>query len=141
MKYLIILLLLSSCSKSHWQSRGYKKNWLKTDSVTLYDTILGYDTLILRQFDTLNHTDTLTIIKDGIKVKTIVKWKDRIIEQQITKRDTIVKFKYMETKVTADCPKIKWWQWWYIGVIGTLVVLIGLIWLSNKFGLMLKYLK
>jgi len=127
------ILLLSSCSQKHWQSRGFKKGWVDTTTITKHDTIRGFDTTVLRVFDTLTHSDTLFVIKDGVKVKTIIQWKDRIVEQQITKLDTIVKWKTKQT-IISDCPKIKWYEWWYIGVIGTLILIL-------LFGILIGYLK
>jgi hypothetical protein len=130
MKYLIItLILISSCSKDYRATRKINKlqswGYLKTDSVTIRDTIQGFDTLVVRQFDTLNHSDTLFIIKDGVRVQTIVKWKERIVEQQITKRDTIVETKYVRTEVLQPT-KVSWWNKFWVGALTTFLFLVFL---------------
>jgi hypothetical protein len=141
MKYLILtLIVISSCSKDYRATRKINKlkewGYLKTDSVTIRDTIKGFDTLIVRQFDTLNHSDTLFIIKDGVRVQTIVKWKDRIIEQQITKRDTIIETKFVRTEVLQPT-KTKWWNKFWVGALTTFLLFVLLIIAANR----LTYIK
>ena len=134
MKPLIILtafLLLSSCesqraaNKTAWLK---KKGYLSADTFYIADTVKGFDTTVIRAFDTLNHTDTLTVIKDGIKVKTIVRWKDRIIEQTLTKRDTVVVRQQIRTVVT-QIKKSKWWDNWVLGFccgLSLVLIIFGL---------------
>jgi hypothetical protein len=63
----------------------------------------------------------LIVEKDGIKTSTIIKWKDRIVEQTIEKKDTILKrIQITNTKIVK--PQLKWyqkywWAWWLIGII------------------------
>ena len=130
MKQLIILtafLLLSSCesqraaNKTAWLKRN---GYLSADTFYIKDTVKGFDTTVVRQFDTLNHTDTLTVIKDGIRVSTIVRWKDRIIEQTLTKRDTVVVRKQIRAVVTEFENKVPWWYWLILSLMG--VVILGL---------------
>jgi hypothetical protein len=130
MKYLILtLIVISSCSKDYRATRKINKlkewGYLKTDSVTIRDTIQGFDTLIVRQFDTLNHSDTLFVVKDGLRVQTIVKWKERIIEQQITKRDTIIETKFVRTEVLQPT-KTKWWNKFWVGALTTFLLFVFL---------------
>jgi hypothetical protein len=141
MKYLIItLILICSCSKDYRATRKINKlqswGYLKTDTITHRDTIKGFDTLVVRQFDTLNHSDTLFVVKDGVRVQTIVKWKERIIEQQITKRDTIIETKYVRTEVLQPT-KTKWWNKFWVGALTTFLLFILLIIALNR----LSYLK
>jgi hypothetical protein len=131
MKYLILtLIVISSCSKDYRATRKINKlkewGYLKTDSVTIRDTIQGFDTLIVRQFDTLNHSDTLFVVKDGVRVQTIVKWKERIIEQQITKRDTIIETKFVRTEVIKPT-KVSWWNKFWVGALTTFLLFVLLI--------------
>jgi hypothetical protein len=115
---IIALVLLSSCSQKAWQSRGLKKGWVSKDSIYLHDTIRGFDTTFIRQFDTTTLTDTFEVLKEGVKVKTVIQWKNRIVEQTITKRDTVI---------TNVCPpqiqplKSSWWDskwlWFIIGFV------------------------
>jgi hypothetical protein len=141
MKYLILtLLVISSCSKDYRATRKINKlqswGYLKTDTITHRDTIKGFDTLVVRQFDTLNHSDTLFIIKDGVRVQTIVKWKERIVEQQITKRDTIVETKYVRTEVLQPT-KVSWWNKFWVGALTTFLLFVLLIIALNR----LTYIK
>jgi len=123
-KLLIIIFLLSSCSQKSWQNRGLKKGWATTDSTFIHDTLRGFDTTVIRQFDTTTLLDTFEVIKDGVKVKTVIQWKNRIVEQTITKRDTII---------TNVCPpqikpleiKSSWWhrnKFWIGFAIGSIVM-------------------
>jgi hypothetical protein len=77
-----------------------------------YDTIIGfqYDTMV--KFDTLNYSDTMVIIKDGVKVQTIIKWKNRIVEQSILKRDTIIKNQFVNDIVVETKEVQSWWVKW-----------------------------
>jgi len=95
MKYkltIALICLLASC-QSYRAER--KINWLKknnflNDSVyTVVDTVKGFriDTFI--KFDTLSNIDTLITYREGIKVTTIIKWKDRTVYQNLIKNDTI----------------------------------------------------
>jgi len=134
-KYILILILLSSCSLQ--KRAANKMNWLKShgfvssDSIIIRDTLRGFDTTFIRQFDTLTSVDTFEVLREGIKVKTVIRWKERIVEQQITKRDTII---------TNVCPPQithieTWWEKhdFYIGlIIGLLVAFITVLILIFK---------
>jgi hypothetical protein len=137
---LALLILISSCSKDYRATRKINKlkewGYLKADSVTIRDTIKGFDTLIVRRFDTMNHSDTLFIVKDGVRVQTIVKWKERIIEQQITKRDTIIETKFVRTEVLQPT-KVKWWNKFWVGALTTFLLFVLLIIAANR----LPYIK
>ncbi len=113
MKHLIIIsifLLLSSCGHRSWLNRGVRKNWIDKDSIIIRDTIRGFDTTIIRQFDTLTSVDTFEVVKNGVKVKTVIQWKDRIIEQRITERDTIIENVCPpEVKCPAQKKRFDWW--------------------------------
>jgi hypothetical protein len=126
---LFAIVSLSSCSKDYRATRKINKlqswGYLKTDTITIRDTIKGFDTLIVKQFDTLNHSDTLFVVKDGVRIQTIVKWKERIIEQQITKRDTIIETKFVRTEVLQPT-KTKWWNKFWVGALTTFLFLVFL---------------
>jgi hypothetical protein len=117
MKYFIILIVLfSACSVQKKCNRHInrldKLGCLKRDTITKYDTIKGfqYDTIV--RFDTLSHSDTLVVIKDGVKVQTIIKWKNRIVEQSILKRDTIIKNQFVNDIVVETKEVMAWWVKW-----------------------------
>ena len=119
MKYLLILILFfSACSVQKKCNRHInqltKLGCLKSDTIVKYDTIKGfqYDTIV--RFDTLSHSDTLLVIKDGVKVQTIIKWKDRIVKQSILKRDTIIKTKFVNDIVVETKEVMAWWVKWVL---------------------------
>jgi hypothetical protein len=119
MKYLLIIILFfSACSTQKKCNRHInqltKLGCLKRDTITKYDTIKGfqYDTIV--KFDTLSHSDTLLVVKDGVKVQTIIKWKDRIVEQSILKRDTIIKTKFVNDIVVETKEVMAWWVKWVL---------------------------
>jgi hypothetical protein len=125
----IAILLLSSCSQSHWQGRGLKKGWISKDSIYLHDTIRGFDTTFIRQFDTTTLTDTFEVLKEGVKVKTVIQWKNRIVEQTITKRDTVI------TNVCPPailCEDRKWWDRFTFGSAFGILIMITIIYLLRK---------
>lgn len=108
----ILLLLISSCiperaaRKTNWlKSHGY----LSTDTITKRDTIHGFHTDTLVQYSDTTLVDTLYIEKNGVKSQTIIKWKERTVEQTITQRDTIIETKYVKTN-QLKCPDPSWWQ-------------------------------
>ena len=98
----ICLLILSSCqTQKKWQRKGYEKGWLKDSVITKYDTIKGYSHDTIIQFDSVHHTDTLFTYQNGLKVTTIVKWRERQVRQIINQKDTIFEHKYT-TKVIKE---------------------------------------
>jgi hypothetical protein len=135
MKYLIIFLLIICVGCSQKVRRDFRatnkiaklKEWgyLKTDTVWKTDTLKGfkYDTLV--KFDTTHTQDTFTVIKNGIRVKTLIKWKERLVTQEIEKRDTVIR--YMTQSTTVNNPgKCNFWPY-IIALIVAGVVILGLI--------------
>jgi hypothetical protein len=123
-KILISLLMLLSVgcqTQKKWQKVGYSKGWLKDSVITKYDTIKGYELDTIVQFDTLHHTDTLFTYQNGLKVTTIVKWRERQVKQIINQKDTILIRKF-STKVIKE--KGKWWDTWLIGFVSFLLLLL-----------------
>ena len=131
---IVLLIFLSGCesqraaNKTAWLK---KKGYLSADTFYIKDTVKGFDTTVVRQFDTLNHTDTLTVIKDGIRVQTVVRWKDRIIEQTLTKRDTVVVRQQIRTVVT-QIKKSKWYDTFILGFCCGLSFMFLILWLVNR---------
>lgn len=131
---ILIVSLLSSCesqraaNKTAWLK---KKGYLNADTFYIKDTVKGFDTTVIRQFDSITLVDTLTVVKDGIRVKTIVRWKDRIIEQTLTKRDTVVVRQQIRTVVT-QIKKSKWWNNWVLGFCCGLSFMFLILWLVNR---------
>ena len=92
-----------------------------SDSIIVkYDTIRGWSHDTFIKFDTMNRVDTITTLKNGIKVVTYIKWKEREVTQVLTQKDTIYEHKFT-TKVIKE-PR-KWWDRFKIGLIfGSLLV-------------------
>lgn len=138
-KYILILLILSSCNirqKITDYRANNKTEWLKkkgylsqsADTIIRTDTIKGwnFDTVVI--FDSSHITDTLTMLNGPDSVITIVKWKERIIRQIKTERDTILRDTTItNTKVVTKKEVIypKWYEkLWWLWIIVTLVGII-----------------
>ena len=97
MKYLLILILLCSCSQSQRCQRHMDKAkelgclTEHTDTVITYDTIKGFSFDTIVQFRDTNLVDTMYVASNGVKVKTIVKWKTREVTQRISESDIIIR--------------------------------------------------
>jgi hypothetical protein len=132
--YLILLAIsLSSCNASkkceRVSSKAIRLKCFKNDTITKYDTILGFkhDTLI--RFDTLNFEDTIIVVKNGVEVKTIIKWRDRVVSQSILQKDTIIKTDYINRTITQTEKVI---PLWVRVVIFGLVLSLVLLYLFQK---------
>lgn len=136
MKYLIFIsIILFGCNAEKrclkHVSKAKERGCLQSDTVTLWDTIKGFKTDTIAIFDTLNFQDTLVVVKDGVKVQTIVKWKERIIEQTVEKKDTIYKKMIVTNNLNfKPCNK---WKYRIEGIVGTLSLIVFLfIWFYRR---------
>jgi hypothetical protein len=112
--YLILLAIsLSSCNASkkceRIVSKGERLKCFKNDTITKYDTILGFKLDTLIKFDTLNFEDTIIVVKNGVEVKTIIKWKERVVSQSILQKDTIIKTDYINRTIVNTQKVIPLW--------------------------------
>jgi hypothetical protein len=99
-----LICLLASCQSYRAERKITKlKQWgyLKDSTITKYDTIRGFTHDTFVTFDTLHKVDTLITQQNGIKVVTLVKWKERQVKQILTQKDTIYEHKF-ETKVITE---------------------------------------
>ena len=135
MKYKLILIisLLASCQSYRAERKISKlKQWgyLSDSTITRYDTVRGFthDTFI--KFDTMNHIDTITTLKNGIKVVTYIKWKEREVTQIVSQKDTIFEHKFKTKVITKP---IKWWNRFKIGLIFGIILTIAMFYSAYKF--------
>jgi len=118
-----LICLLASCQSYRAERKITKlKQWgyLKDSTITRYDTIRGFTHDSIYFFDTLSKLDTISIVKNGIKVSTVIKWKERQVRQILTQKDTIFEHKFEIKTITKPG---KWWNTFKVGLIfGSLLV-------------------
>ena len=98
-----IICLLASCQSYRAERKITKlKQWgyLSDSTIIKYDTIRGFTHDSIYFFDTTTLIDTITTVKNGIKVVTVIKWKERQVKQILTQHDTIFKHKYTTKVIT-----------------------------------------
>lgn len=135
MKYKLILIisLLASCQSYRAERKINKlKQWgyLSDSTITRYDTIRGWQRDTFIKFDTMNHIDTITTLKNGIKVVTYIKWKEREVTQIVSQKDTIFEHKFKTKVITKP---IKWWNRFKIGLIFGIILTIAMFYSAYKF--------
>jgi hypothetical protein len=123
---LALICLLASCQSYRAERKINKlKTWgyLKDSTITKYDTIRGFTLDSIYFFDTTTLTDTINTVKNGIKVVTVIRWKERLVKQIVTQNDTIFKHKYT-TKVITNHAK------WYdkLGFVFGVIAFVILLW-------------
>jgi hypothetical protein len=98
MKYLLILILFFSACSTQKKCNRYinqltKLGCLKSDTITKYDTIKGFQVDTFTKFSDSSFSDTIVIEKNGVKSETIIKWKTKEVSQTINQKDTIIETK------------------------------------------------
>jgi hypothetical protein len=118
-----LICLLASCQSYRAERKITKlKQWgyLKDSTITRYDTIRGFTHDSIYFFDTTTLIDTITTVKNGIKVSTVIKWKERQVRQILTQKDTIYEHKFTTNVITKPT---KWWNTFRIGLmVGSILV-------------------
>jgi uncharacterized protein (DUF111 family) len=124
MRYLLIVLLLSSCSAQWHIKQACKKqpDLCAPDTFTITDTIKVNDSLYFEKIVVTKEIDTITIDTGGIRVK-IIRDKD-IIRTIITQEPkTIIRTKTITTK-----PRIVYkdedYPWWLVILAAILFILL-----------------
>ena len=128
-----LICLLASCQSYRAERKINKlKSWgyLSDSTITRYDTIRGWSRDTIIQFDTLSLIDTLITIENGIKVSTIIKWRERQVRQIVSQKDTIFEHKFT-TKVLKQ--PVKWWNRFKIGLIFGIILTISMFYCAYKF--------
>lgn len=99
---LILALVLASCQTLNDKRANNKMNWLMKHHYLgdttrwVHDTIRGFKVDTIFKSDSITLVDTFTIIKDGVEVKTVVKWKEKTLNLTLLKHDTIVSHQIKE---------------------------------------------
>ena len=124
MRYLLIVLLLSSCSAQWHIKQACKKQpaLCAPDTFTITDTIKVNDSLYFEKTVVTKEIDTITIDTGGVRVK-IIRDKD-IIRTIITQEPkTIIRTKTITTK-----PRIVYkdedYPWWLVILAAILFILL-----------------
>lgn len=134
--YLTTLFLLCSCSAQKRCNRRIKKALpcitYQSDTIVRLDTLYGFktDTLFIGK----NGIDTFYQDTGGIKVKTIVKWNTRTINQRVIKKDTIIKTKTITNTTNPVIKEVrpKWLTGLLVGLISFLFLLLFLVYALFK---------
>ena len=110
----IVIINLTSCSAEkrcikHF-NKALKAHCITSDTIMHYDTIVGLKTDTIFKAININSIDTFIIDTGGIKVRTITNWKQRIIEQKIIQKDTIIKHQNVIIKAPKHIQK--WHENW-----------------------------
>jgi hypothetical protein len=130
---LALICLLASC-QSYRAERKISKlrawGYLSDSTITKYDTIRGFTLDSVYLFDTTTILDTITRIENGLKITTVIKWKQREVRQIVSQKDTIFEHKF-QTKVIKQ--PINWWNRFKIGLIFGIVLTIAIFYLTYKF--------
>lgn len=134
---LLFALMFTSCSVQKRCQRHLSKAKdlgcysLKNDTIVKYDTLVGYkiDTL----FTGVKEIDTFTLIKEGVQTTTIVKWRDKLINQTQTKKDTIIKrFEITRNhEIKIEVPKTPNSNKVIISLMGLVILLLGYAWIKK----------
>jgi hypothetical protein len=128
MKYLIFILLLSSCYTKHRAIEKFCNQDTASVLVTIHDTII---TESIRTDTIFNDTiDSVYITKDKLEIVYVKKFGKIYIEGKC-KGDTIYYEKKVLIEVPVDCPKESWFnemilkaKWWLLLIIAILILVI-----------------
>jgi len=125
MRYLIIAILLSSCSASWHIKQACKKDpqICKPDTITLTDTIKVRDSIYFEKTVITKEIDTIMIDTGGIRVK-IIRVKDTIRTIITQEPKTIIKTKTITTKPRIIYKERDEYKWWLAIVAALLLILL-----------------
>lgn len=116
MKYLILILLLSSCYTKNQAIKRFCSKDTSQVTITIHDTIVTDST----EADTLfnDNMDSVFIIKNNLEIR-YVKTFGKVYIQGKCKPITIYYEKKVLVKVPVECPKLVWYKqfgsdYWFI---------------------------
>lgn len=125
-----VIIALTSCSEQKRCARFAKRHpaCFNTDTVWHTDTIKGFtvDTVFSASVIDSSRVDTFTLVKDNVVVKTVIKWKDRIVYQNVQKSDTVVRYATVYKSYPVSTKYIPWWVYLVIGVEGLVILLLAI---------------
>jgi len=127
MRYLIIAILLSSCS-SQWHIKQACKKEPKLchpDTITITDTIKVRDSIYFEKTYITKEIDTIFIDTGGIKVK-IIRVKDTIKTIITQEPKTIIQTKTITTKPRIVYKEKEEYKWWLV-IVGALLFILLII--------------
>ena len=127
-----LICLLASCQSYRAERKISKlKQWgyLSDSTIIKYDTIRGWSHDSIYFFDTTTLLDTITTVKNGIKVSTVIKWKERQVRQILTQNDTIFEHKYTTNVITKPT---KWWDKFKVGLIFGSILVVFMFYSAYK---------
>ena len=132
-----LMLILASCQTLKDKRANNKMNWLIRNHYLgdttrwVHDTIQGFKVDTIFKADSISLVDTFTIIKDGIEVKTVVKWKEKTLNLTLLKHDTIVSYQIKE-KVYYKPNKTHWWNKFSYGwIVATIFFLLIMVFIKR----------
>lgn len=137
MKYLLIILLLASCTPQKRLARLVKKNpqLIRVDTVTVTDTfiVITPRTQIDTFYSIKQLIDTVIVSKDNLTVKTYLKNDTVYLDAEC---DTIVIEKIRTVKVPAKTIEVKkenfWEDRWFKFLFIVIFVALLIRWLLSK---------
>lgn len=125
MKYILAILLLSSCSAQwHLKQAICKEPNILTDQVVRIDTFTVVDTFVYTQVDTLAMFDTIVVDTGSISVQ-IIREKDIIRTTIKQKPDTVfitVEKEFPPRLIYKEADH--WFKWWYLLIIFAIFAII-----------------
>ena len=128
MKYLILILLFSSCYTKQRAINKFCKNDTIQTTITIHDTII-IDSI---QVDTVfsDTIDSVYMFKDKIEIRYVKKFGKIYLEGKC-KGDTIFYEKMVNIYVPVKCPELSNFnkifleaKWWLLIVLGILLLVI-----------------
>lgn len=123
MRYLLLVLLLSSCSATWHLKRAVKKDpSILLEQVVKIDTFVVRDTFVYHRVDTTELIDTITIDTGSVQVQ-IIREHD-VIRTFIKQSPDTAYITITKTLPPSVIYKEPWFKWWYLLIIFAIFVII-----------------